>query len=284
MLSPVSAPRVAICILNYNGWQDTLECLKSLKKLDYPDFQTIVIDNRSTGDDAMRINSWLTNNWPSAVFIQSADNRGYAAGNNQGLRWALERDFKYTWILNNDTVVNPDSLTHLVTKAQSEPTTGLVGAMQYYYDQPDKILARGGGYINKWLAISRHCIKPTDRLDYIPGACLFMSAAMLRQIGLLDEDFFIYWEDSDISFRARKAGWALTLAEKARILHKESATMGSQSEFSDYHHAKSGKLFFNKHHPRAVPVLMLTKMLQRIRKGRFGMMPLILRAFREATH
>ncbi|MEK6543913.1 MAG: glycosyltransferase [Elusimicrobiota bacterium] len=123
--------------------------------------------------------------------------------------------------------------------------------MQYYYDEPSKILARGGDYINKWLAISRHCKKPTDRLDYIHGACLFMRATMLKQIGLLDEQFFIYWEDSDISFRARNAGWKLALAEKAHILHKESATMGKQSEFSDYHHAKSGILFFKNIIPGA---------------------------------
>ncbi|MBI4064001.1 MAG: glycosyltransferase family 2 protein [Elusimicrobia bacterium] len=287
-------PRVAVIVLNYNGAKDTIECLNSLIKVNYPNFEIIVVDNKSTDDSWAQIQGWITPH-PSPLtphpfsLIQSGSNRGYAAGNNAGIRQALDNGADYVWILNNDTIVDSNCLKFLIETAESDPKTGMVGATTYYYDQPDKIQCLAGGYINRWLGTSRFALPPKKSsapdnllstiyyllspLDYINGACILAKTAMIRDIGLLDERFFLYWEDTDWSFRARGAGWRLAWSPKAVIRHKEGGLAKTTATFMDYHHAKSALVFFSKY-PQASrfsnpAILITTKLLSRLLRGQY---------------
>ncbi|MFC1521698.1 glycosyltransferase family 2 protein [Elusimicrobiota bacterium] len=209
----------------------------------------------------------------------------------------------YLWLLNNDTIVHPDSLKEMVFQAQSNPTIGLLGPTILYYNTPDKIQTLGGGTINPILGTSRHVTSnknsassflnfPPHRwgrlgggdssLSYIHGASIFARVDMINKIGLLDERFFIYWEDTDLSYRAKKSGWLLTHAPQARIWHKEGGSIGKQSPFADYHHARSACIFFRKHYGLSwiitLAIMFCGKLTKRILRGQFTRINLLLKA------
>src|SRR3989339_346256 len=125
----MNKPLVYILILNWNGKEDTLECLSSLKKIDYPNYKTIVIDNGST-DDSVKI---INKKYPKIKIIENKKNLGYAEGNNVGIRYALKNKADYVLILNNDTIVDKKFLTELVKVGESNEKVGIVGPNVYCY-------------------------------------------------------------------------------------------------------------------------------------------------------
>ena len=199
--------RVSILLLNWNNWKDTNECLASLKGLDYGDWEVIVIDNGSSDGSVSRIRE----QFPAAEIMELGENLGYARGNNEGIRAALNRGAEYVWILNNDTTVDPAALRALVDRAEADPKIGAVGSAIYYASAPGRLQAWGGGHVNFWLGRSHHFLRPVadDRIQFLTGASVLLRRPMLESVGLLDEGFFLYWEDSDICFRMRAVGWRL---------------------------------------------------------------------------
>jgi len=183
------------------------------------------------------------------ILIQTGANLGYAGGNNVGIRYALKHKAEYVWLLNNDTVVDKVSLGALVSTAIRDSKVGAVGSVLYYFDEPCCIQVWGGGKVNRWLGISRHWVRPTPRqkIDYIVGASMLLSSAALKKVGLLDEAYFMYWEDTDLSFRLRRAGYRLDVAVEVKIWHKESATLGKKSSVLDIYFNTSAVHFFSQH-------------------------------------
>lgn len=187
--------RVCVIVLNWNGWRDTIECLESVLRLDYPDYKVIVCDNNSSDGSLEQIRKWARGEIeaeagnsalaaltsppipkpiafaqvePAAagkagestarlLLIQTGGNLGFAGGNNVALRYALSRgDFDFAWILNNDTVVRPDALSQLVQRMKERPDAGICGSTLLYYDDPSKVQALGGSVYNKWVARGGH--------------------------------------------------------------------------------------------------------------------------------
>jgi GT2 family glycosyltransferase len=250
-------PSVACIIVNWNGWPDTLQCLKSLSQSDYSNFTSLLVDNGSVNDSVVR----MRNAFPDLEIIQSPANLGFGAGNNLGIRRALERDPKYIWLLNNDTLVQPNTLSALVATAEADTSLGAVGSVLHYADAPDKVQAWGGGRVNLWTGTSRHFRSPVSwqSLDFLTAASVLIPTRVLKQVGLFDERYFMYWEDTDLSFRIRGAGWKLGVAEKAVLLHKESSSSGSKSPRFDYYITVNGLRFVRKFAPvPLVPAFMLT--------------------------
>jgi GT2 family glycosyltransferase len=217
-------PFIAIVILNWNGWQDTLNCLESLKNLLNPTHQVIVVDNASTDDSLQRLQASAS----SVMVLENQVNAGFGAGNNVGIRSAMESGADFVWLLNNDTRVEPDTLQSMLDVVLSDLNIGAVGCVLRYMDQPDRIQAWGGGQVNFFLGSSKHHLGPVspNKLHYLTAASVLISREAFKAVGGFDGGFFMYWEDVDLSFRIRQAGFKLMVADSAVVFHKESASTG----------------------------------------------------------
>lgn len=244
--------RVAVILVTYKGKQDTLECLESLSHLTYPAYEVIVVDQNSGDDTVPAVRSAY--GW--AHVIENPVNNGFAGGNNVGIRAALEGDADYIFLLNNDTVVEPGLLEPLVELAQSDARIGVVGPKMLYHDHPDTIWS-AGGHVD-WLGNSELLGEgakdeaggePSD-VDFIVGCGLMVKRDVLERVGLLDEQFFIYYEESDLCARIRKAGFRVVYQPRARLWHKVSRTFGPGSEFAVYYMHRNVFLYLARHGKR----------------------------------
>jgi len=298
-------PKVYIIIVNYNGWKDTIECLESVFRNNYLNFQVIAIDNGSSNHSIEKIKEWAEgkqevlphepshslyylshppvlkpipyieytrqeaevggntvqgkktkeqwrkgerqtlkeNNCPSLnyplIIIQTEKNLGFAGGNNIGIKYALVKDdFEYIWLLNNDTVIDMGALAYLVEEAESykkfSKKVGMIGSKLLYFDNPSIIQGVGGKY-NKWFAKSKHIgayekdrgqwDKQYINFDYVIGASMLISKDFIRDIGLMCEDYFLYFEDVDLAIRGRQKGWILGYCCKSKVYHKEGTSI-----------------------------------------------------------
>ncbi len=163
--------------------------------------------------------------FPHVEIRELEQNLGFAKGNNAGIRAALERGAGYVWLLNNDTTVDPMALRAMVEKAESDPRIGAVGSAIYYMSDPKRLQAWGGGDVNFWLGRWRHFSMPVaeERIQFLTGASLLLRRSVLESVGLLDEGYFLYWEDADYCFRIRRAGWRLAVAGNSTVWHEEGA-------------------------------------------------------------
>jgi len=273
--------RVEVVVLNWNGWRDTLVCLESLQRLSYPNFGLIVVDNGSTDGSQDQIEA----RFPAIKVLQTGANLGFGGGCNAGIRRALEQGADYVWLINSDTTVGADALTELVRVADEQAEAGAVGSVLYEADQPEQIQLWGGGKVHLWTGFSRHQTCPAQ-LDFVSGASMLLRRKALEQVGLFDDQtFFMYWEDSDLGFRLRRAGWQLAVAEKSRVWHKLSASLGKGSRQLDVYFTQSGVRFLRRYAPVAsVSVFaMVTRMLlKRVFMGDFGRVRAVYQGFRGA--
>ena len=262
-------PLVYVIVLNWNAWEDTIECLSSLQKLDYPNYVTVVVDNGSTDGSEDRIREAH----PSITILQTGENLGFAGGNNVGIRYALERGAEYVWLLNNDTVVDPKALGSLVEEALSNTCIGVVGSKIYYYEPPDTIWF-AGGTLNPLTGRTAHpgagerdvgqYDSPRD-VDYIAGCSLLARKEMVNRIGLLDPNFFIYFEDLDWATRAKRDGWRVRYQPESKVWHKESQAFGgAHSPGFCFYFSRSSMLYARKHRSPTLIALLLQVALRQV--------------------
>ena len=223
-------PRVAVILVNWNGRDITLECLHSLSASSYSHTNLIVVDNASSDGSAEAIRS----RYPDVTLLSMPENLRFAGGNNAGMREALARGADMVLLLNNDTVVDAECLTHLVARMQADPAYGMVAPKILYFDQPDRIWF-AGGEISMWTGTMRHIgIREVDlgqhdmvrEIGYASGCCILVRADVIRKIGMLDESYHMYTEDADWSMRVRRAGYAIVYEPAAKVWHKLSVTAG----------------------------------------------------------
>lgn len=220
-------PKIAIIILNWNGKNDTLECLASLEKVTYKNFQPIVVDNGSTDDSVPAIRKA----YPEAIILENKANLGFSEGNNAGIEWALRQGAEWVLLLNNDTVVAPDFLDAFMRAAKEKPHAKILGAKILRYDKPEIIDHLGGFWSPE---LGEFCCPETGQddhpylemreVDYVCGAALLMHRSVPETIGLLEPNFFLFWEESDYCFRAKRAKLQVWTAPEAKIWHKISAS------------------------------------------------------------
>lgn len=247
-------PKVSIVILNWNGLQDTLSCLDSLKAVDYPSFDIILVDNGSTGDSPEKLVSLAKGN-PKVKLILNPKNLGFSGGCNIAIRRALEQGAEYVLLLNNDTHVKPRFLAPLVRAALSDQKIGIVGPKVYYYGQ-DRVLYCAGGRVIKALGqplmrglgqVDRGQYDRQEEVGFISGCCLMIKREVIEKIGLLDDNFFAFFEDLDWNIRAQRAGYQSVYVPSAVIWHKGSNTIGLRSPAYYFLHARNRILFAKKH-------------------------------------
>lgn len=247
----VSEPLVHILILNWNGWKDTVDCLSSLEKLNYSNYEIVVIDNGSTDQSEFRIRDA----YPGVTLLQTHANLGFAGGNNVGIEYAIEHGAKFVWLLNNDTTVSPEALRFLVTEALSDGSVSMVGSKIYYYDQPRRIWF-AGGTVRALTSKTEHIgMGETDigqydvprDVDYVTGCSMLVSRRMVDKVGLMDQRFFLYFEEADWATRARQAGLRVRYAPKSVIWHKISRSAELDSPRMVFHFSRSSMLYAKKH-------------------------------------
>jgi len=295
-------PLVGVVVLNFRNCQDTIECVRSVLNSEYQGVRVYVVDNNSSDGSYEALVAEFGGSAPVVNVIASSTNGGFAKGNNQGIRQALRDGASYVWILNNDTVVDPQSVRMLVEcwhrHQMVSRKVGPLGARVLYYNQPHLIQGVGGrfnlltgsvGHIGEGLAENypfdeARVLKETD---YTMGVSMFVSSAYLVEVGLLCEDYFLYFEELDWSVRASRCGWSPGVCLDATVLHKEGATIGSstrgigRSELSDIEGQRSRFRFFSKYYPWMLPVaalLLLPVFWNRVRRGQVSRIGRMLKA------
>lgn len=243
-----TAPGVTIIIINWNGYADTLACLASLRGLEYPAYDIVVVDNGSSDGSVAAIRA----GFPEVKLIETGANLGYVGGNNVGLEYAAKTGANYALLLNNDTEVTPDFLSLLVEAAETDPQVGIVGPIIYYFDQPDVIWS-AGGEINWQQGLTRMVgLNEVDRgqfglaprpVDFVTGCALLIKLAVVQQVGLLDPRFFAYYEETEWCVRVIRAGFKILQAPQAKIWHKISPVAREASPQVHYYMTRNRLLF-----------------------------------------
>lgn len=226
------------------------------------------------------------------ILIRNMINGGYAAGNNVALRYILhQKNFSYVWLLNNDTIVPPDSLAALVRSMESNPFVGICGSKIYYCNKPYEIQALGGATYNKWLGTVRN-IRPNfngimkSEMAYVIGASMMVSKSFLTDVGLMDEEYFIYYEELDWALRA-KGRYRLGYAPDSVIYHKEGSSIGTsvdhskRSIVSEYYLVRNRFILAKKYFPYTLPTIyigLVLMILKRIIRRQFDRILIIFKA------
>ncbi len=231
-LPGTSAPRVAVVIVNLNGRAYLETCFSSLAALDYPAdrWQPVVVDNGSTDDSI----AYAQERFPGAQILPHQKNLGFAGGNNAGIRWALDQGFEYVALLNNDTRVEPSWLSALVREAEAAPDVAACASRILTWD--GKLIEYAGTVFYPETTHGGYTDEPNDGryasvapAAYPCGAACLLRAAALRQIGLLDEDYFCYHEDVDWGIRAWLSGWRVLYVPDSVIYHlRGGSSTGTQ--------------------------------------------------------
>ena len=179
--------RVEVIVLNWNGWKDTIACVATLQRLNYPSFTLLVVDNGSSDASVAEIEKAM----PLVELLQTGENLGFGGGCNFAIRHAMARGADYVWLINNDTTVDPDALSAMVRVAETDPGVGSVGSVLYAADAVDQVQVWGGGSVNRWLGRSQHRLSPGP-IDFISGASVLLRCAALEDVGLFDQaNFFM---------------------------------------------------------------------------------------------
>jgi GT2 family glycosyltransferase len=280
---PKKYPRIGIIIVTWNGKSLVLDCVKSLFRCTYPNFQILVVDNASTDGTVEALKTEFDD---KIDLIVNSQNLMFAGGNNVGIRYLLpeknqtvlsgvptrqssntttvlsgvptRQSSKVDWILllNNDVEVDPGLLDGLIAVGESDPNIGIIGPKIYFW-KPKNLIWFAGGKISLFGRGSRHFgIRQLDRgqfdqikdVDYVTGCALMIRRTVIEQIGLLDETYPMYNEDSDWCFRARNAGYRVVYTPTGKLWHKISASAGGQlSSFKLRNRLRSQWIFLKKY-------------------------------------
>lgn len=321
-----------IILLNWNGWQDTIACLESIFKSRNSPFRVVVCDNNSSDGSLSKIAAWargeisadvphdsrlqtlvggvvrpleyisltataisagsIKDEGQSLVLIDNEENGGFAAGNNVGLRYALDQpDMSHVWILNNDTLVDPYCLSNMQIRLQQESTAKVCGTVIHFFDNPETIQAIGGNCFNHRTGVAlesegrfrpenelNDCNLIEEKIDYVSGCSMLIPRCLLQSVGLLNEDYFLYYEEIDWFTRAGLSSRPCIAAD-AHIYHREGGSIGSPSWrqstpslLADFHIFRSKHLFMRKYHTGSLAWCYLHSYLEvgkRVMRGQF---------------
>ncbi|PIQ47500.1 MAG: hypothetical protein COW03_14740 [Cytophagales bacterium CG12_big_fil_rev_8_21_14_0_65_40_12] len=226
-----SLPSLAIVIVNWNSFNVTAACLLSLRSLEYNNFEVIVVDNGSKDNSTEQLRS----EFPEVTLLEHEENKGFTGGNNTGIQYALDHGKDLIMLLNNDTIVSADFATILIKALLADASIGAIQP-KIMYNQERDVIWNAGGFFNSFYSLFKtrgldkkdqgQYDNPID-VDWITGCCFLVRSNIVQQIGLLDDKFFIYYEDSDWSFKIRRLDYRLRYEPGAKIYHE--AGMSNQN-------------------------------------------------------
>jgi GT2 family glycosyltransferase len=245
-------PKVTIIILHLKGASCIVDCVGSLNKITYQNFNIIVVHNGP--ENIALINALSPISQHIVKIINTRDNLGFARGNNIGIKQALKDGAEYILLLNDDTEVAPDFLTEMVAVAEMQQNAGMLGPKIFLYYQPKKIWFAGASIDKKCCEVTTTGFDQTEKCegnilvesDYITGCALLVKRKVVEKIGLLDEKFFLYWEDGDWGLRCIKAGFKNLVVTHSHIWHKASTSSGGTNSLPRIYHKARSHLYMAK--------------------------------------
>jgi len=254
-------PLVAIIILNYNGKDFLSRALQSLVSLEYEMKEILVVDNHSQDDSFER----AKREFPQGIFLRNSANLGFAAGMNVGIREAKRLGAEYVWLFNNDAEADPGSLSRLVDFCEENPEAGAASPVIADYQGKDWFAS---GEISYFRMRAIHGRKKSETVpyesEYVSGCALFVRQSALEEAGLLDERYFLYYEDADLSLRIRQSGKRLFVVPTATVWHSEQSERERSGK--TYHLVYSALLFFHDHTPISLrPWIRFYEFLRRMK-------------------
>ena len=333
-----NSPAVAVVLVNWNNWRDTIQCLDSLLAMTYGSFHIVVVDNDSQDGSVDHVVDWcrrpvLDPQWrpkegvggishqssapvshrvviapvdagsveidaARVTILRAGGNLGFAGGCNAGIRAAGLHSFDYFWLLNTDTVVACDALTALVRRAQREPRPGMVGSTIRFYDAPEVVQALGGAHVENsgvsWRLIGQgvsldECrgdpASIESQMEYVMGASMLVSAEFVREIGPMQEDYFLYYEEIDWAMRG-KGRFRLGYAPDSHVFHKSGRSSSSvMEEFSSSLYYRNRIRFVSRFFPERVRAVRRSLVWEALRFGMkrdWGRARLVLGIWRNA--
>ncbi len=232
---------ISVILVNYNSAKDTIECLKSLSILNDIGQKIVVVDNHSS-DDSLEVLERARREFEFTL-IKAPDNNGFSAGNNIGIEYAKSINSDYFVLLNNDTVVEHDFLEKLVNGFKASPNCGITTSRILYFSNPEKVWYAGGA-LNMRTSRTEHfhynCKDTTEdmkpmRVSFASGCCMCISREVIDEVGMLDEDFFLYEEDTEFCHRIQEYGFSIWYIPDSVIYHKVSSSTGVGSATSQYY-------------------------------------------------
>lgn len=243
--------KIAIIIVNWKQYELTINCLLSLKKLEYKNWKVILVDNESNFEKINKIKS----DFNKVEVIESKENLGFASANNLGIKYAIKNKFEYVMLLNNDTEVNKKFLAPLLNSFQNDNSLGAVQPLIMNYNNRVKVW-NAGGYLNNFFGFpytNKKLNNKNRQIDWITGCCIVLKTKVIKKVGLIDEDFFAYYEDVDWSLRIKKLGYKLGVVESSVIFHhgtkssNDSNFEGDLSPFVHYLNIRNHIYLVKKH-------------------------------------
>lgn len=242
----MSSTKTFTVILNYRHTDDALRCIASVRRSTFRDQRLVVVDNGSTPDSEHALRAAL----PASTLLCSPENLGYAAGNNLGIRHALERGADFVWLLNPDTIVEPTTLERLVETARARGDAGILGSRVLYARRKPPTIWFNGGFIDwtrggaAWHRDdgTKDAAVPAEGpfpVDYVTGAAVLVRREVFADVGLLPEDYFLYFEETDFNVRARRAGWEVLLEPRSRMAHDKRSTGRLPAAYYVYYYVRN---------------------------------------------
>jgi GT2 family glycosyltransferase len=246
--------RLAVVVLNWNGLADTRAALASLQGCRVPagwQANLMMVDNGSTDGSVEAVRR----EFPAVEVLALQENRRFAGGNDQGLRRALDAGAEAVMLVNNDTEADPGLFEHLLAALEADPRAGAAAPLIAFAQPRDRIWYAGGHCVPALGLVAHRGLRAREHgqftsveaTGYLTGCCLLARREAWERVGLLDERYFIYAEDSDWSLRARAAGYRLLFVPRARLWHKVSAASGAASPWKIYHRLRANLTLFARH-------------------------------------
>ena len=224
----INKPSIAVILVNWKKYNLTSNCINSLNKSNYKNFKIILVDNEYSEKSIIE----LKNKYKELLVFKEKNNLGFAGGNNIGIRYALENDYDYIMLLNNDTEVKENFILPLVERIEKDHFLGAVQPLILNFSNKS-IIWNAGGKLNKFLGLTstrlnnnklNSSIVFDDYTDWISGCCILIKSEILTKVGLLDEKFFNYYEDVDWSLRMKNLGYDLGFVKESIIYHHGSSS------------------------------------------------------------
>ena len=261
-------PGVAVILVNWRGLDDTMACLAAIGALEAPRPLTVVIENGSGDASAAALRAAPNLD----ILIESPVNLGFGGGCNLGIARARDAGMRFVWLLNNDARPEPGALSALLEAARADPSLGAVGSMMHETADPELVEGYNGGVVNFYTGQGRRS-RNAQEIQFLSGASLLLRLDALASIGDFDDRFFLYWEDADLCFRLRAAGWRLAIAENSHVRHAVASSTRKAGRDAIRYFNDGAIRFYRRHAPVSlIPILanFLYRFLGQLHAGEFA--------------